>query len=188
MPQASGFLDLHPTRCGDNVIGYGSCWTFQPRPVAPSPRRPAAGIVRPWMASSLAIGLGLMLVYAAVHKAVDPQDAHKLIEATLPALPAATLVRCAVAVEWALGLVLISGFRQRAAFLALLCLLAMFSGVLYRARLAGFSGSCGCLGLDQSASSALIRNAVLAGAGLLGYSLTKARVRLLSPLSQRSDS
>lgn len=128
-----------------------------------------------------------MLVYAAVHKSIDPQDAHKLIKATLPALPAVTLVRLTVALEWILGLILIAGVRQRAAFLALLLLLAMFSGVLYRARLAGFSGSCGCLGLDQSASSALIRNAILAAAGMLGYSLSKARVRLVFPPSQRSD-
>lgn len=128
-----------------------------------------------------------MLVYAAVHKAIDSRDAQRLIDATLPALPAPKLVRITVVAEWILGLILIAGFRQRAAFLALLCLLAMFSGVLYRAKLAGFSGSCGCLGLDQSASGALMRNAVLAAAGLLGYSLSAARVRSVSPSSQRSD-
>lgn len=102
--------------------------------------------------------LGALLLWAAVYKSFYPLQTQKLLTAVVPSLSHQGVIAAIALCELALGVGLIAGVRQRLVLGAFIILISMFSAVLFRARLSGFEGSCGCLGLTGTVGGALVRN------------------------------
>lgn len=118
---------------------------------------------------SVRVLLGFLFLWGAVHKAYEPQDAYRLVATVLPWAPPVSVVRGFIAVEWALGSLLLFGYHARRLLAVSVFLIAALTAVLFYAKSQGFTGNCGCLGIQSGVSDAITRNGVLSAITLLGY-------------------
>lgn len=111
--------------------------------------------------------LAVVLGWAAGSKLRDPAAFRAVLRKLVPS--GATSLSLAVPlVEFALAILLLSGWRARACATAAAILLAIFSGALLRMHRLHVGG-CGCFGERASGGAVargLVRNALLAGAAL----------------------
>jgi len=98
------------------------------------------------------------------------------MSAVIPALSHRNAVVFISLFEWTLGLCLIVGKKQRLMLGSFVVVLAVFSLVLFRAKLTGFSGSCGCLGLAGSVEAAMMRNGGLMILALIAFFMPSSDV------------
>ena len=138
----------------------------------------------PFLRVLVTISLGSLLVWAAVHKAIAPTNAERLLQAAAPFLPTSIAVKATILGEWALGVMLLAGVRPRITLSAFIVVVSLFSAVLFRAKAAGFSGSCGCLGFAATVGEALVRNGVLVAIAMIGYFTPAVGVRPVSHLAE----
>lgn len=130
-----------------------------------------------WVRAGITILLGMVMVWAAVYKAYVPESAEQLLGVAAPALPTVLTIRAIILGEWVLGVALLAGVRTRIALSAFIVALSLFSTILFRAKVMGFSGNCGCLGLSGTVSDALVRNGVLVSVAVMGYFAPNAGAR-----------
>lgn len=131
------------------------------------------------LALLLRLGLGAVLLYAAVGKWPAPQ-AFAEDMANYRLLPAALVPAAAVAmlgVEVVLGLVLISGLWAEAAAVAVLLVMVLFTGAVASALFRGLKIECGCFGAGGSPATlwTLLRDVAFVGAAALYLLLVRRR-------------
>ena len=124
--------------------------------------------------------LGLLLIWAAIYKSWSPGDSLRLSGAVLPSASPAVVVSSAAIVEWTVGVLLLLGILKRPVLGLFIVMMACFSAVLFRAKMNGFAGSCGCLGLGGTAGSALVRNGFLIALAMVSFFAPSSGAVILS--------
>jgi uncharacterized membrane protein YphA (DoxX/SURF4 family) len=153
-----------------------------------SPGRAAA-----WMATPVRWYLGLLFVGACLHKIAEPR-LFAVDVATYDILPLALVNLAAITLPWvelAAGLMLLAGWRVRAAAWLIALMMALFMAALVIALGKGLDMSCGCFasqGAEEDPISLLTvaRDSVwlamscfvlVCDRGLLGFDGRRARRR-----------
>jgi hypothetical protein len=127
---------------------------------------PRAGLAL-WISTASRVVLGLVWVWAAIAKIVDPRTAVRAVTA-YRLLPHALIEPVAYGlpfVELAVAALLLVGVRTRVAGVLSLALLALFVGAMASAWARGLSIDCGCFGGGGASATA----------GWRSYSLEIAR-------------
>jgi len=129
-----------------------------------------------WLDAALAGAVGVVFIAAAISKAAQPAPMRMSLVwlgddlgVSIAGWLAFGLIAALVALEIALGALLLSGWRRRLVAGAALGVLVAFSAVLVRMTLDPAAPSCGCLGALELAESAQQANllGLARNAGLL---------------------
>lgn len=116
-----------------------------------------------WLALPLRLYLGVLFIYAAVHKVADPA-AFALDVATYEILPLGLVNLVALTMPWieiVAGAMLIAGVRVRPAALVVAALMAVFLVALIIALARGLDMSCGCFASQGAESDPISWRTVL---------------------------
>lgn len=125
-----------------------------------------------WLALPMRLYLGVVFLWACVHKIADP-GAFALDVATYQFLPLALVNLFALVVPWAelvVGVMIVVGFRTRAAALLIVGLMLAFMVALGWALYLDLDMSCGCFAssaeADPISSMTMLRDAGWLALGL----------------------
>lgn len=127
----------------------------------------------PWLVASARIYLGLLFVTACVHKILDPASFAVDI-ATYQILPLIGVNPMAILLPWvelAAGVMLLAGFRIRAAALLVTMMLGVFTVALLIALGKGLDMSCGCFASQGMTEDPISGLTVLRDLGWIALSL-----------------
>jgi putative oxidoreductase len=133
-----------------------------------------AGRTAGWLAVPARWYLGALFVSACLHKIAEPRSFAVDI-ATYDILPLALVNLAAIILPWvelAVGLMLLVGFRVRAAALLVAGMMAVFIAALLVALARGLDMSCGCFASQGAEHDPISRLTVLrdlAWLGLAGF-------------------
>ena len=126
-----------------------------------------------WLALMARLYLGLIFVTASWHKLIEP-GAFAIDIATYQILPLALVNFMAIVLPWvemAAGLMLIAGFRTRAAALLVGGMMLMFTVAIAVAVGKGLDMSCGCFASQGAAEDPISWRTILRDAGWLGLAV-----------------
>ncbi len=116
-----------------------------------------------WLAVPLRLYLGVLFLYAAVHKVADPA-AFALDVATYEILPLGLVNLTAITLPWieiVAGALLLAGLRVRPAAIVVAALMAVFLLALVLALVRGLDMSCGCFASQAAESDPISWRTVL---------------------------
>jgi uncharacterized membrane protein YphA (DoxX/SURF4 family) len=129
-----------------------------------------------YLACAITFGIGTLLIVAACLKALQPEDAQRFVRAVAPSLPARAIVAATCVLEWAAGVLLLSGVRRQLILVGVACAAIVLSAIFWYARSLGFVGRCGCLGGwgGTSMREVFARNGLLAIACSIAVAIRNA--------------
>lgn len=111
----------------------------------------------------IVVAFGLFFLWAAVYKAVRPDESIAFANAFLDSPSRSDLlVKAVTVVELVVGSALLLDIHARAMVMGVLVLMVLFSAALVYAKRSGYAGTCGCVGIGTTLDHALVRNAILA--------------------------
>lgn len=108
-----------------------------------------------FIALGFRLGLGGLFLFACFHKIIDPAD-FALSVATYGILPDSTINLMAIILPWVeliSGIMIVVGFKSRAASLLIFGMLLMFTISLSFALSKGLDMSCGCFAASDAGDS-----------------------------------
>ena len=126
-----------------------------------------------WLALAARLYLGAIFVIACWHKLRDP-SAFALDIATYQILPLAVVNPMAIVLPWVemvAGLMLIVGFRTRAAALLIAAMMVVFTVAIAIALGKGLDMSCGCFASQGSVEDPISWQTILRDTAWLGLAL-----------------
>jgi putative oxidoreductase len=126
-----------------------------------------------WLCLGARLYLGLIFVAAAWHKLVEP-GAFAIDIATYQILPLALVNPMAIVLPWVeivAGLMLIVGFRTRAAALLIASMMAVFTAAIAIALGKGLDMSCGCFASQGAAEDPISWRTIVRDASWLALAV-----------------
>ena len=126
-----------------------------------------------WLALAARLYLGLLFVTASWHKLIEP-GAFAIDIATYQILPLAVINLMAIVLPWVeivTGIMLIVGFRTRAAALLVAGMMVMFTVAIIIALGKGLDMSCGCFASQGASEDPISWRTIVRDAGWLCLAL-----------------